>query len=358
MGICISEFEQQVKIPTNDLENVGAQCEALGDLLEGRHLFVTGGTGFFGKWLVESLLFINKKQNLNIKVSVLSRNPAQFLAVMPHLKGESALQLIEGDLNSLRALQLNQTIDYLIHAATEASAKLNAEEPVTMARTACLGTEYVLEFALRHKVRRFLLTSSGAVYGKQPPEIANVEETYMGGPDLLDAGSAYAEGKRFAETLCACYSKQYGIDCLIARCFAFVGPHLPLDAHFAIGNFIRDATSSGRIVVSGDGTPYRSYMYASDLVVWLLTILTRGSNCRAYNVGSPMSYRIKEIAEIISSAEGGCEIEIKSKPVAGALVQRYVPNVQRAQSELGLAVRVPIQNAVQKTLEWVQKQKI
>ena len=127
---------------------------------------------------------------------------------------------------------------FVIHAATEASARQAAEEPLEMLSTILAGTERTLEFAATHGAVRFLLTSSGAVYGRQPSSITHLPESYAGAPDPLDPSSVYAEGKRAAELMCSLYQRKAGIECAIARCWAFCGPHLPLDAHFAIGNFI------------------------------------------------------------------------------------------------------------------------
>jgi dTDP-glucose 4,6-dehydratase len=128
-----------------------------------------------------------------------------------------------------------------------------------------------------------------------------------------------------------------------------------LDAHFAIGNFIRDGLRGGPIKIGGDGTPYRSYLYAADLVIWLWTILFRGAALRAYNVGSPHAVTIAETAEAVKKVFGGKpSVEIAQKPMPGKAAQRYVPDVTRAERELGLRCLVDIEDAIRRTVRWHQ----
>ena len=335
---------------TNDLNHILTHTKDLWEELRGKQIFITGGTGFFGCWLLESFIWANDNLDLKASAVVLTRNPDHFRQKAPHLAAHNAIQFHLGDVRNFEFPQ--GKFSYIIHAATEASAKLNQENPLLMFDTIVEGTRHTLEFAKVCKAKKFLLTSSGAVYGKQPPEITHIPEDYMGSPDLTNPNAAYAEGKRAAEMLCTLCAKQYGIETKIARCFAFVGPYLPLDVHFAIGNFIQDGLIGKPILVKGDGTPYRSYLYAADLAIWLWTILLKGKSCYPYNVGSDEDLTIADLAEAVSSIfVPKVQVIIAPKTRTNQLAERYVPSVQRAFSELQLRPLINLRDSIVRTID-------
>jgi nucleoside-diphosphate-sugar epimerase len=332
-----------------DLDHVLDHTRDLWDELRGERLFITGGTGFFGRWLLESLLWANRRLRLGVSAVVLTRNPEAFQKKAHHLAGDESIELRRGDVRTFDFP--TGTFSHVIHAATESSAKMNEENPLLMLDTIVDGTRHALDFAAAYRARRFLLTSSGAVYGKQPPDMTHIPEDYQGAPDPTDPRSAYGEGKRLAEHLCTLYAQRTGMEMKIARCFAFVGPYLPLDAHFAVGNFIRDALRGGPIIVKGDGTPRRSYLYAADLAIWLWTILLRGQSCRPYNVGSEEYFSIKEVAETVASCfSPPPDLRVLNVPGPGKPVEKYVPATKRARDELKLHCHLALRQAIQRTI--------
>jgi len=334
-----------------DLDHVLDHTRDLWDDLRGKRLFLTGGTGFVGCWLLESFAWANDRLGLNSSALVLTRDPEAFKSKAPHLADHPAIAFHHGDVRSFEFP--GGEFGFIIHGAAESSTNLNYEDPLTMLDVIVQGTRRVLDLAGRAGTKKMLFISSGAVYGKQPGDLTHVPEEYQGAPDTTEPASAYAEGKRAGELLCALYAKRTGLQSKIARCFTFVGPHLPLDAHFAIGNFIRSGLRGGPIKVKGDGTPRRSYLYAADLAVWLWTILFRGESCVPYNVGSDHDLSIADLAgKVASCFPQPMKIRVAEKPGPGALVERYVPSVRRALRDLGLSQTIPLDQAVHKTIDW------
>lgn len=332
-------------LPPQDIAHVLKQSTHVWNDLQHAKLFLTGCTGFFGLWLLESLVAAKKQFGLNIHATVLTRDQRKSEDHFAHLLPSDVISFLEGDVRSFVFPEAE--ITHIIHGATDASAQLDRENPAEMEETIVEGAKRVLSLATEKGVRRFLLLSSGAVYGPQPTDVMYLSEE-MSLPDTETLTSAYARGKQIAESLCL--GSQLPIS--IARCFAFVGPGLPLDQHFAIGNFIGNALRGEPIEITGDGTPHRSYLYGSDLAIWLWTILTQGRSGEAYNVGSSEDYSIQEVAEIISqTVDPPVEIAI-THPPSKEPPSRYVPDVSKAATTLNLMQTIGLEDATARTIAW------
>ena len=343
-----SNHPSPLDIPLEDLQ----RCHDVLGLeswrsLAGQSIFMTGGTGFIGQWLLATLLDADQRLGLDCKITVLSRDPAAFQRSCPAVAG--SINWIEGDVRDFPIIK--QHFDVIVHAATDVVSPVS---PLDVFSTCLDGTRRVLELARQCGASRFLLVSSGAVYGPLPADMTHVPETHMGGPDPLLGSSAYGEGKRVSEWLCSQASTE-DFEVKIARLFALVGPHLPLDKHFAIGNFLRDAMAGEQIVIQGDGTPCRSYLYAADMAAWLWAVLIKGQPGRAYNVGSEESFSIREIAEKVC-CNLGCAplLKMQQQPRPGVAAMYYVPDITRTRKELGLPVPMVLDVAISRTAQWLQ----
>ena len=331
-----------------DLEHVLTHARQDFESLRGAQLFVTGGTGFFGKWLVSSFVHANRALDLRATMVLLTRNADRFREECPDLAADPGISLLQGDVRNFDFSSEN--FSHIIHGAVTSGT-----QPLEVFNSIVQGTQRTLEFAAHSGIRRFLFLSSGAVYGPQPAGITHIPESYLGGPDPLLGGSAYGEGKRAAEHLCCVMAHEHGFEASLARCFAFSGPCLPLNSNYAIGNFIGDAFAGRVIRIQGDGTPYRSYLYAADLAVWLWALLVRGKNGRAYNVGSDEELTIAALARAVTEVAGASpEIQIAQQAKPGAPPMRYVPSIERARAELGLEVRIKLKEGIRRTLDWLR----
>lgn len=324
-----------------DLDAVNAALAPLWPPLSGARIFMTGGTGFIGRWMLEALA----RADLEAEVVLLTRDPDAFADKAPHLAARTTL--LPGDVLTFEPPKGRFT--HIIHAATDASAALNARDPLRMFDTIVSGTRRTLDFARTSGATRFFYLSSGAVYGAQPPDVTHVAEDWHGGPDPRDPRSAYGEGKRAAEMLCAIYARQFGIDVVSARIFALLGPLLSLDIHFAAGNFIRDAMAGATIRVEGSGQAVRSYLYAADLTVWLWTLLLDGRPGETYNLGSEEAVSIADLARRTATLLGGPGVEILGRPDPGWNPGRYVPSTAKLRRDLGLAPTVDLDEAIRRT---------
>jgi nucleoside-diphosphate-sugar epimerase len=334
-----------------DLDHILLHTEKIWGEFRNQKIFITGGTGFFGCWLLESFAWANDKLGLNASALILSRNPKGFQEKAPHLAAHPAIHFHAGDVRDFDFPDGH--FSHVIHASNEAINYVNEENCRRMTEGMTQAAKHVLDFTRFCGARTVLFTSSGSIYGPQPAEMIRIPENYLGARNKDDFRFAHGEGKYRAELLFCEYTKQYGMEAKIARCFSFLGPYLPLSENYAIGNFIRDGIQGRVIRVTGDGTPVRSYMYASDLVIWLLTILVQGKSCEPYNVGSENSLDIKALAMTVAQCfENVRDVDVAIEPVPGKSTERYVPSTAKARADLGLRQYVTLSEGIRKTLLW------
>lgn len=256
--------------------------------LYAKRVFITGASGFVGTWLVQSFRYANERLGLGAELVSVLRD-----------------SLPKGDFH------------YGIHAAKAE----DLESDVAL-------TKRVLDFAARQSLSAILLTSSGAA--------------------ATPAETDYARAKRISERLFSEYAARCGFRAVIARLFTFLGPGLPLDANFAIGNFMRDVLTGMPINVAGDGSAIRSYMYAADLAIWLWTLLLEGKSAQPYNVGSPDAITISDLAKaVVQNTVPGVPIVTHGGDVPGA-ARVYVPDTETAQSEFGLRTLIPLDEGIRR----------
>ena len=308
------------KILLEDLEFILEKIKNNIDLakLKNTNIFITGGTGLFGKLFLETFLFFNDKLDSNIKITVLTRN-----------------------------YEINcDNIDYIIHAAASVDPILEKENPNEMFSIIVDGTKYLLEKIKDYNVKRILFTSSGAVYGKQPYNLKYISEDYNCNPD-----SIYGKAKYISENILL----DSNIDAIIARCYALVGPYLNLKIHYAIGNFISDCLEKKEIIIKGDGTPLRSYLYTADLMIWLISSLFKSNSNEIYNIGSMKEISIFDLAQLVAKQFSyETKINVLSKKDIGIAPSIYLPNNNKIISKLNITENYSLENMINRTIEWNQ----
>ena len=332
-------------VPATELDEVlRLTAPAVWEALRCQAIFLTGGTGFVGKWLLECLLHADKALNLDLALTVLTREPDKFVRASPHLAKAQSVTLLKGDVTDFEFPRAS--FSSVIHAAlpvvSPAAGLSNLEQ---LSET---GTRRTCEFAVACGARRFLHVSSGAVYGEQLGVQALTESLSW---QECDGANGYSRAKRRAETV---VGQSWPFDAVIARCFAFIGPYLHASSGVAAAQFIAQAADGKGIVVQGTGEAIRTYQYAGDMARWLLSCLALGAPGRIYNVGGETEVSIAQLAaEVTRVARTGIPVEVAGRSTPGLAGHRYVPSLRRAAEELGLANAVSLDEGIRRTLAWL-----
>lgn len=344
-------MKRAIALVRADAEAVLEGRAGLFEALRGQHLFISGGTGFLGAWLLELIAVLNEKHELGLKVTAFSRNARAFAQRWPHLGGGTDVHFQDGDIRHLA--ELPRDARYVIHAAALTDRRLFASQPSAVAETNGLGTLRILRAAhLLEDLQKFVLVSSGLVYGRQPWETPSIGEDYAGPLRPDDVNAVYAESKRFAEMIAQCAISESKLPVVTVRPFAFVGPYQSLELPWAVTDFIRDSLTGGPIRIMGDGATVRSIMYGSDFAFGVLAALARGESRVTYNLGSPEAIDLGSLARLITQFFSPVP-EIRTRlGQLGHDRTRLVPAIDRAAAALGVKVTVPLSAALQRTITW------
>lgn len=348
-------MNQNNSISQSDIQASIQRAASSLQALAGSHLFITGGTGFIGRWLLTTLLEANKEKNLELRITALTRSPDKFTNACPELAKNPALTLVRADIKNFDFP--TEMFTHVIHAATDTNADAESRA-LELMDTIIGGTRRVLEFAKTQSSAKVLFLSSGAIYGEQSKELASISEVYPGACTTTSVRSSYGQAKRMAEQLCTVFHAQHGLETRIARCFSFVGPYMSFDGHFAIGNFIRDAVNGQPINIKGDGTPIRSYLYGADTSSWLLRILVEGRAGGVYNVGSDEALSLSELAHrVAKNVPTSNGVAIEGQPNSSSKHSKYIPDIKLARDELHLDVWTSLDESIRSTAQWLHQQR-
>ena len=319
--------------------------------LDGSRILITGGSGFVGKWMLQIAKTAQENSAAKIEIVVPTRRLTADHVQTAIAIGCPNVSWVEGDfLNG--ALDFGH-IDMIVHAATPASAQLNAENPAEMLRINVEAMESVLRYASDNKP--LLFTSSGAVYGTQPQSVSHIAEGNVEPNPPSGQLNAYAQGKQIAERMCREAGSSGQCSPIIARLFAFGGEYLPRDTHFAIGNFIQNALDRQPIAIQGDGRARRSYLYGADMATWLWSALAHDENEEPLHIGSEHSVSILELAQTVATVSGEVLSYIPKITVAKAIdpsepVHQYVPANLRTRQTLQVAEWASLEDIIRRTL--------
>lgn len=277
-----------------DLETAASNIVHL-ERLKDSSILITGATGLVGSYMIDTLLYANTTYQLGMTIYGCGRNVAALEQQFSY--GGNCLQFIQYDVNHDCSQLDIESLDYIVHAASNSHPATIYNDPVGTITANVQGTKYLLDLAKRFTSCRLLFISSGEIYG-----VGNGEpftEDYVGYLDITSARFCYPISKRCAENLCVSYHEQYQVDTVIARlCHTFGANNLERDSR-ASAQFMKQAIQGEDIVLNSMGGAIRSYSYISDSVSGILSVLTAGESANAYNISNGSEIAISELAEEI-----------------------------------------------------------
>jgi UDP-glucuronate decarboxylase len=350
-------------VVAQDLAHIEAKLADELAMMEGKRVLLTGGAGFLGYYLVQALLHHNK-QRTPVSLTVLDNYLRGVPAWLTALEGDPQLTLIEHDIT--RPLPDLGDFDYIIHAASIASPKYYRKYPIETMDANVNGLRSLLEYSVAQQrkgrpIAGFLYYSTSEIYGDPTPENIPTPESYRGNVSCTGPRACYDESKRYGETLCVNFARQYELPVTIARPFNNYGPGLKITDARVLPDFMRNVLAGEDIVMYSDGSPTRTFCYIADAVCGYYKILTRGRPGEAYNIGveapeismAELAERVAAVARELIGYEG--RVVRQKSADADYLTDnpnRRCPVIAKAREELGYNPTISLDEGLRRSLVW------
>lgn len=348
-----TELNTLTKIVSEDVAWLVEQYPISWERLRSKTILITGAAGFLAAYMVETALYLNQERDFGITIISIVRSKKRFEARFPHFQKRPELICVEHDVSS--PIKLDHKVDFIIHAASQASPKYYAIDPVGTLGANVFGTSNLLELAVQDSVEAMLYFSSAEIYGEAARVPTN--ESDYGYMDPLAVRSCYAESKRMGENMCASWCHQYGVPARIVRPFHTYGPGMSLVDGRVYADFVADVVHGRDISLKSDGLARRAFCYIADATAGFWMVLLHGENAKAYNIGNPEGMiSIRDLAYIIAELFPEKKIAVRfderpqNEKYLPTLIQVTCPDIKKAKT-LGWEPSTSIRTGFRKTIE-------
>lgn len=321
------------------------------EFLKNKQIFISGASGFVGKWIIGFINHLNDKHSFNVQVIAHSRRMTTAAAEHPEIFNNKNVKQIHGDIKNIS--EIDRDVSYVIHLAGTPDNREHASDPVRVMNDIITGTNQILNASTRlDNLANFLHYSSGLIYGMQPYSAENIKEESFYGLSCSSLNATYAEAKRAAESMAQSYRSSFKLPLTVLRPFAFIGPYQSLERPWAINNFIRDGLASQPIRIIGDEETVRSYMYPTEMAFWTLLALSNKTSGASFNIGSDDGKSLRATAQIVDQNFDGKSGIVSTVPVHSGLLTKFVPSINKFESTFNVKLKIDTKTAIEKSIRW------